>query len=509
MGGTTVRKVLLVDDERYMLEMLKEMIDWEFYGFSIVGAAENARDAMTLFYREQPDIIITDICMDQISGIEFITRIRLTNASVKIMILSAYDKFEYAQKAVKLDVDGYLLKPVNRDELLSSLLELQKKLESGSQYQEQIRDLKHSLDSLQKKYVEEQLIRIYEHGGEPASRALKEDSCWAVVSIQAVVRNEIVFLEQDMKAYDDLEVFLLFVGDGLFALFLCSDPKNRKTMKKALEQIRQKYCEHDRTLLCGVSTAEEAGSLSEACRASKCFLNQLFYTESGAWLSHGIARGKREMAHGTAMNQEQILLWLAAHETQRLREMFRVWLDYCAEGNADRSEVIQIFWQCISTMKAYVQGSAKEKQLEKMMEELKQIIRSRQLTDLFERCLSELDEEELHRNKAALLIANAQNLIRNNCFDESFSIEVLADSLNISKSYLSKLYKDETGESVWNYVIRVRIARAKELLIQTDDTNFAIAKAIGYSSEYHFSRAFSKIVGVSPSAYKKLYMEIQ
>ena len=165
--------------------------------------------------------------------------------------------------------------------------------------------------------------------------------------------------------------------------------------------------------------------------------------------------------------------------------------------------------QCISTMKTYVQGSPKEKLLETIIEEQKQIVRSSQLAALFERCLSELDEEELHRNKAALLIANAQNLIRNNCFDESFSIEVLADSLNISKSYLSRLYKDETGESVWNYVIRVRIARAKELLIHTDNTNYGIAKAIGYSSEYHFSRAFSKIVGVSPSAYKKLYMDIQ
>lgn len=502
-------KVLLVDDERYMIEMLKEIIDWEFYGFSIVGTAENARDGMNLFYREQPDIIITDICMDQISGIEFITRIRLINASVKIMILSAYDKFEYAQKAVKLDVDGYLLKPVSREELLSSLLELQKKLESGSQYQEQIRDLKHSLDSLQRKYVEEQLIRIYEHGGETARKEQEEDSYWAVVSIQAVVRNEIVFLEQDMKSYDDLEVFLLFVGDGLFALFLCGDLGNRKTVKKALEQIRQKYCERDRTLLCGVSTVEEAGSLSEACRASKGFLNLLFYTEEGAYLSHGIMRECREIARGMELNQEQILLWLAAQETERLKEMFRKWLDSCAKNNADCSEVIHIFLQCISTMKTYVQGSPKEKLLETIIEEQKQIIRSSQLSALFERCLSELDEEELHRNKAALLIANAQNLIRNNCFDESFSIEVLADSLNISKSYLSRLYKDETGESVWNYVIRVRIARAKELLIHTDNTNYGIAKAIGYSSEYHFSRAFSKIVGVSPSAYKKLYMEIQ
>ena len=502
-------KVLLVDDERYMIEMLKEIIDWEFYGFSIVGTAENARDGMNLFYREQPDIIITDICLDQISGIEFITRIRLINASVKIMILSAYDKFEYAQKAVKLDVDGYLLKPVNREELLNSLLELQKKLESGSRYQEEIRDLRHSLDSLQRKYVEEQLIRIYEHGGETAKKELEEDSYWAVASIRAIVRNEIVFLEQDMKSYDDLEIFLLFVGDGLFALFLCGDRGNRKSVRKALEQIRQKYCERDRTLLCGVSTVEEAGSLPEACRASKSFLNMLFYTEDGTYLSHGIMRGVREMARGTAINQEQILLWLAAQETERLREMLRRWLDTCAKDNVDRVETIQNFLQCIFTMKTYVQGSPKEKQLEKLMEEQKQIVRSCQLEDIFERCLGELDEEELHRNKSALLIANAQNLIRNNCFDETFSIEVLADSLNISKSYLSKLYKEETGESVWNYVIRVRIARAKELLIHTDDTNYAIAKAIGYSSEYHFSRAFSKIVGVSPSAYKKLYMEIQ
>ena len=69
------------------------------------------------------------------------------------------------------------------------------------------------------------------------------------------------------------------------------------------------------------------------------------------------------------------------------------------------------------------------------------------------------------------------------------------------------MYKEETGESVWNFVMRVRITKAKELLVSTDATNFAIAKAIGYTSEYHFSRAFSKLVGVSPSVYKKMYLK--
>ena len=74
------------------------------------------------------------------------------------------------------------------------------------------------------------------------------------------------------------------------------------------------------------------------------------------------------MARGTAINQEQILLWLAAQETERLREMLRRWLDTCAKDNVDRVETIQNFLQYIFTMKTYVQGSPKEKQLEKLME---------------------------------------------------------------------------------------------------------------------------------------------
>ena len=110
-----MKKVLLLDDEKYVLKMLEEMIDWEFYGFCIVGCAENVKDAMQIYYNKSPDIIITDISMQGLNGIDFITRIRLQDARTRILILSAYDKFEYAQKAVKLGVDGYLLKPIQKD----------------------------------------------------------------------------------------------------------------------------------------------------------------------------------------------------------------------------------------------------------------------------------------------------------------------------------------------------------------------------------------------------------
>lgn len=145
-----MKKVLLVDDEAYILDLLTRLIPWEFYGFQIVGKAEDAAEAMQIFYNSHPDVIITDICMEHISGIEFITRIRMQNPTVKILILSAYDRFEYAQKALKLNVDGYLLKPVNREELINTLLDLQKELDSGENYQTQLNELQNSLNYFQK-----------------------------------------------------------------------------------------------------------------------------------------------------------------------------------------------------------------------------------------------------------------------------------------------------------------------------------------------------------------------
>ena len=149
-----MKKVLLVDDEAYILDLLTRMIPWEFYGFEVAGKAESAAEAMQIFYNIHPDVIITDICMEHISGIEFITRIRMQDPAVKILILSAYDKFEYAQKALKLNVDGYLLKPVNREELIHTLLELQKEMDQGESYQVQLDELQSSLNYFQRKYYE-------------------------------------------------------------------------------------------------------------------------------------------------------------------------------------------------------------------------------------------------------------------------------------------------------------------------------------------------------------------
>lgn len=499
-------KVLLLDDEAYMLDMLKMMIQWDFYGFELVGAACSAGEAMSLYYEKHPDIIITDICMDGVNGIEFLNKVRLQDARVKFIILSAYDRFEYAQKALKLNVDGYLLKPVSTEELLNQLLEIQKKLEQDEDYAVQLQNLRKSLGELEEKYRHSQLLTVWQKN-ESVSGALAEDkSAWMVLSLRTIVRDEIVFIERELKREASLSVDVIFADDGEFGIFLNSDTE--KELRNAVALIRQKYCDEEKSVLCGVSRLEYGTKdLAELCQESREALNQLFYEENRYYLRYHQKNGKQEKL--TDPEESQFLLWMVNGEEEKWRKGLNELTDFLRCQNVSRRQAVDKFIEIKNTA---VQLASDQKQLDKLdkiQQEMERVYRAAELKNLAARCAEIVNADSIKGKKNRMLVLNAREYIKENYFEESFSMDSLAEYLKISKSYLSKVYKEETGESVWTYVIRLRIAKAKEMLASTDATGYAIARAIGYTSEYHFSRAFTKEVGMSPSAYKKLYMKIK
>ncbi len=343
-----MKKVLLVDDESYMLDLLKQLIPWEFYGFSIVGAAENATEAMKVFHRESPDVIITDICMENISGIEFITRIRMQDTAVKVIIISAYDKFEYAQRALKLNVNGYLLKPINREELLNTLIEVQKELDSREGYQDRIQYLQESLAQLKRKYLEEQLLRLYRDETDFLPEEITGEGFWCVVSLQTIVRSEIVFIEQDIRSVQGLESYILFVGDGLFAVFLCSGDEGK--LEECLDRIRNKYCKEEKTVLCGASRRAK-NELTVLCQNSKKALHGLFYQEGIFFSDRGEVFRGQCAKQAEPISREQFMLWIVAGEPQKCRDYFAHWMDECRKRKAERETVIREVRHCLEWMK--------------------------------------------------------------------------------------------------------------------------------------------------------------
>ena len=121
--------VMLVDDEIYMLNGLKHIINWEAYGFEIVGTASNGLKALELSKTLDIDIILTDVKMPKMNGLELIHALKEAKPHIKFIILSGYNDFDYVKEALQLGIENYLLKPINEEELLQTLINIVKKIE--------------------------------------------------------------------------------------------------------------------------------------------------------------------------------------------------------------------------------------------------------------------------------------------------------------------------------------------------------------------------------------------
>ena len=139
--------VLLVDDEEEVTQIIMKKIDWESMGFSVIGSANNGVKALEMVEEFQPDVVMTDIRMPYMDGMELAGRIKAEFPSTKILLFTGFDEFEYAQEAIHLEVEEYVLKPVNASELTRVFTRVKEKLD------QEISE-KRNVETLQKYYAE-------------------------------------------------------------------------------------------------------------------------------------------------------------------------------------------------------------------------------------------------------------------------------------------------------------------------------------------------------------------
>lgn len=121
--------VMLVDDEEEVIQIIMKKLDWASMGFQIVGYAHNGAEALELAEECQPDVVMTDIKMPYMDGLELSRRLKERYPSIRIIIFSGFDEFEYAKEAVHLEVEEYMLKPINSDELTECLKRVKNSLD--------------------------------------------------------------------------------------------------------------------------------------------------------------------------------------------------------------------------------------------------------------------------------------------------------------------------------------------------------------------------------------------
>ncbi|WP_379142515.1 helix-turn-helix domain-containing protein [Paenibacillus sp. sgz500992] len=524
--------VLIVDDELLMRIGLKSIIQWEEEGFTILGEAANGREALELAGIHRPDLIITDIKMPVMDGIELIREAQRLDIGGQFVILSCLEEFQYAQEAVRLGATDYLIKSDMKPAQLSHVLEIVKKRAVGisrsrseemppGSYKESIEHLKETLFK--------ELISGFRDAGDVLAsreslriRLTDEPMVLVKLRINDFEQLRRKYVEQDEKLLrysvtNILEEILprkrakeiIVLNSAEYVLLLDLGQEGRIVhgeIEQAVDKIQAAMRDFLKlTMSIGVSgTAPGFAGLKRAYQEADEALDALFF-KGGSGLSfydqarHRKRGGERLVIDRSAMRKfrqdtESGSEGAAAYLNGLKDTML---LEGCTKQNA-RSIYMRLLAAILSCFPALPEPNEAgitvyESILhEESLEGLHQAV-----TGYLEQCRAQMSERDSPRSYAE----QASDLIMQ-LYAEDISLQGIADRINVNASYLSRVFKQETGENFVNFLTRLRMEKAKSMLREKNMRVYEVAERVGYPNTAYFSKLFKKLCGMTPEEYR-------
>lgn len=512
-------KVLIVDDEPQIREGMRTIIDWHSFGFRVCGIAANGREALEEHERQTPDLMIVDIRMPGMDGLKLIERIREKDEGVHFLILSGYSDFDYAKKAIDYRVDGYLLKPVDEDELTGFIARIRDMLVAEHEKRRQ--------SEAEEQWRREQAIRSAACGTSPLSA---DDPSWDALAARLGMEwngYQVVLLAAKRGGEDDGRLLASvkrklaerFAGQSATAAVFPADPYIGLVIRDGIRGCREAR-EWNETLrgLCGEAADRIAGACGDIAvslgridrsfaSASRRLNRRLFWCEDGDILPP-LSDGAGETGASPAPDAEKIAdeLFLAldiGHREAAARianDALKAMEQSGMDGPECRSAAAHIASAALHKLSAVNAAAAS------LLRERPDI-----LSDIYEtadaeslrRHLNGIWEAVAERSGAAQperIVKQMKELIHRN-YDQNLKLETLAEVFHYNSGYLGKLFKSETGDYFNNYVDKVRMEKAKELLAQGLKVH-QVAERVGYATVDYFYSKFKKYAGKSPSAFR-------
>lgn len=499
-------KVLIVDDEPFIRLGLKKMINWEEEGFKIVGEARNGVEALNILNTESIDLVITDISMPKMDGIEFISQLRKYNKKIHIVFLTGYREFEYAKQGITLGVKEYLLKPINPKELLSMLNNIKEILDKELKIEKALDEVnnKDIIDIIQgkrqdieevrkyfiKKYVNVCKIEI-DNFDDIAEKWIEDGEYYNKIKIlkdkiDNVLRIDSMFLEGEL---------------GNYYLIIQSDTANLE-LNEEIEKINNII-------------------LMDDIKIKIIIGNWVKFEE--IHLSYKTMKSKTKEINEN-INSNKVI---GINEILS-KEMENLLIEYVIEGNEKAFEIVEIIVNNIKikTVDTYLVSLALQNVIEKIINKIK--VEYGYINKLFiyenydefykkkyttnEEIMKDFEEviEEFLNLFGNFKIGYKGGIIRQACqyvvknIDNDVSLSHVAEELNISKNYFCALFKNETGENFLSFVTRTKMERAKILLKNDNMKVYEVCDYLGYNDTTYFTRIFKKYSNMTPYEYKKI-----
>ncbi len=529
-------KVMLVDDDYPVLELLAEAIPWSELGLTLAGAYENGSAALEAAERDMPDILVTDIGMPKMDGLELIRRAKERSPSLRVAILSCHGEFEYAKRAMTLQVQDYLLKDtLDPDDLTPVLARLVASLDEERRLRLEQRRLRHMVDrsreAMREKWVQsaaqqpplrtETWVDELESFGLPATgrivlpvvgalddlrsargRFVSDDVLRFAVtnvidevtgSVDAVAfpysSREWIVLHAfrptlAVNGYDEARKVLERVQDAL-----------RRTLKLSMSFLVGELCEPNEKLKTGMrSLLNGAG--------------QRFYMRPGDIASlRPVRYGDGDVFAHYDEAIEAFRECVMKRDSERLTRNAAAWAERIREA-AYRPEAVKDWALKLlldirlkhQALHAFRGGARSADSLHKDVAEIGSLLELRDwLTGHLLAAADAVKEGGARTQRAEVLEAFEYVALR---LDQRIGLEEVAEHLHLNASYFSRLFKKETGETFIEYVIRTKMERAKELLDQTSHPVVKISELLGYDNQSYFIKLFRGVTGMTPVDYR-------
>lgn len=523
-------KVFLVEDEIVTREGIRDNVDWRAAGFEFCGEAPDGEMALPLIEKARPDVLITDIRMPFMDGLQLCKILRDRMPALKIIILSGHNEFQYAQEAVKLGVTEYLLKPFGVQELHQVLNKVAALLDYERAEREKLERLKNQIeDNLalrQEKFLSKLVM-----GGMASPEVIRESR---LLGLDLVARWYLVLVvdfelnsqaEQfDYSEYQQVEQTISRLAGVNPDIFLA-----KTGVEELVLIIKGDTSEH---------LAQEGRFLTELIRTevenrTKCFLRvglgspqdrigniHRSFAEALANLQQDAAKAPNQAEAGSETGKTELLEldksalenFLRYGTREEFDSFFQVYMQPLNEA-ALQSYLVRnyIFVDIVLMVAKFVHqlgGNVDQvipeiNRVETMLLNVKTLDQLREETrQVFASALAFRDSKTQKQYKP--MIHLAKKYIEAHYADPELSLNDVADQVNFSPSHFSVVFSRETGMTFKDYLINIRMEKAKELLRTTPLKSFEIASQIGYNDPHYFSYVFKKHTNLSPKQFRRL-----
>ena len=524
-------KVILVDDEVEVIDAMQALIHWDELGFEVVGSATNGVKALELVEKLQPDVVLTDIKMPYMDGLELARRLNKDYPNIYILLCTGFDEFEYAQEAVRLEIKEYMLKPINASELSTGLTKLKDTLDREREEKLNVRKLEDYFKEVLPALRSNLFVSLIE--GRISEQEYQRFLSAYRVEMQGPLYCCVIFHTSSTH-----------VPDGVDPVLLSMSVEREIKERLATEWKCQEFIYLGNTLLIvELEMEEKIAELTDACdrfcrwayrimgavvtagigrTSDSLFHIHLSYEGAREAVSYRVLYGtKRAISIGEIVPKEQNLT-IQAEETRR-QELVRA----VHVGNQEKIEKavkkeIEILHKNADTIEQYrlatmeivsgfyrfcannsIDFNGISKDMQSNYEKVPEMDESTLAAWLIEVSMTISNMLKNARNSTSRrLVTEAQNLVKNRYMEAEISLDEVCSVLGVSNSYFSSVFKKETGKPFITYLTDYRMDIAADLMVNTNDKSYTIAEKVGYTDPNYFSYVFKKKFGVSPSKYR-------